>query len=237
MIGKVAGLGLIALLQMTIWGLGGMLALGGSAAFGAASLASGSGEQLAALSTMAAAAGELQPSADVEFQAALAGGAPAVQAALGAASAALPGGSVQGALIFFGWTIVFFILGYLAYACALAALGALAPNMREGSQYTFFLLLPLMVPLWFSQVFVTDPHGVAATAFSLTPLTSPTSMVTRMAAGGVPTWQPVLAALLLAATCYLFVILAARFFRADTLLSAEALTWRRLRNELLPNRR
>ena len=135
-------------------------------------------------------------------------------------------------LAFFLWAFVFFIFGYTVYAAALGALGALAPTMREGSQFTFVLLLPLLVPLWLNNVFMQDPNGPVATAMSLFPLTAPTAMVTRLAAGGVPAWQPFVALAGLVVTAYFFVVLAARFFRADTLLSSASISWGRVASEL-----
>lgn len=152
----------------------------------------------------------------------LAGGALAI--------AALTGKGLS--LSFFVWAVLFFVFGYIAYAAALGALGALAPTMREGSQFTFILLLPLMVPLWLNNVFANDPNGPIATALSFFPLSAPTTMVTRLAAGGVPAWQPFVALAGLVATAYLFVLLAARFFRADTLLSATSLSWGRIAAEV-----
>jgi hypothetical protein len=48
----------------------------------------------------------------------------------------------------------------------------------------------------------------------------------------VPGWQVAASIAGLAATTYLFVLLAARFFRADTLLSHTTLTWGRIGQEL-----
>jgi ABC-2 type transport system permease protein len=178
MLGKVIGLGVIALLQMGIWLGGGQFLLVGGAVAGAAM--GGQGLSLA----------------------------------------------------FLAWAVVFFIFGYIVYSAALGALGALAPNMREGSQFTFVLLLPLLVPVWLNSVFFQDPHGVFATVLSLFPLTAPTAMVTRLATGGVPGWQPFVALAGLIITAYLFVLLAARFFRADTLLSSTSISWGRIASEL-----
>jgi ABC-2 type transport system permease protein len=178
MIGKVLGLGALALLQMVVWLGGGMLAM------------------------------ERGPSV------------------LGSmAGMTLPPG-------FIVVTVLYFLFGYLMYSSALGALGALAPNVREGSQFTFALILPLLIPLWFNQMFVQDPNGPIATALSLFPLTAPTAMVTRLAAGDVPSWQLIVGLALVAATSIGFLLLSARFFRADTLLSVESLTLRRLRKEL-----
>ncbi len=130
------------------------------------------------------------------------------------------------------WALIFFLLGYVVYASALGALEAIAPTMREGSQFTFIMLIPLLIPLWLNSVFTNDPHGPVATALSLFPLSAPSAMMTRLAVGGVPAWQPFVALAGLLITAYLFVLLAARFFRADTLLSSTSLSWGRIAAEI-----
>jgi ABC-2 type transport system permease protein len=177
MLGKIVGLGTVALLQMAAWAGGGMLLLG-------------RGDKL-----------------------------------LGAVPFALPPG-------FVAWLALYFLLGYATYASAMGAIGVLAPTAREGAQFTFLVLLPLMIPLWLNQVFMQEPNGDLATVLSLFPLTAPMAMITRLASGGVPLWQPVVGVLALAATAYGFVLLSARLFRADTLLSNAGLSWRRIVKEL-----
>ena len=132
---------------------------------------------------------------------------------------------------FLVWGILYFVLGYLLYGSVFAALGALAPNAREGSQFTFLALLPLMLPLFLSNAFAQSPNDALPLALSLFPLTAPTSMITRLSATSVPIEQLLIGLLLLAATTYLFVLLSARFFRADTLLSSDSLNFRRLIRE------
>jgi ABC-2 type transport system permease protein len=193
MLGKVIGLGFLALGQMAIWLVGGMLLSAG-----------GSGLT-----------GLLR-----NPQASAAIGQGTVPAGLG-----LPPG-------FAIWAVLFFLGGYVVYSSALGALGALAPNMREGSQFTFIFLIPLLTPVWLNYVFTEQPHGPLATILSLFPLTAPTAMVARLAAGGVPFWQAALSLVGLAVTAYFFIHLAARFFRADTLLSSGSLSWRRIGSEL-----
>ncbi len=193
MLGKVIGLGFLALGQMAIWLVGGMLL-------------SGSGLGLAGLLR--------NPQ----------GPAAIAQEALPAGLALPPGFAL--------WALLFFLGGYVVYSSALGALGALAPNMREGSQFTFVFLIPLLTPVWLNYVFTEQPDGPLATILSLFPLTAPTAMVARLAAGGVPFWQAAVSLVGLAVTAYIFIHLAARFFRADTLLSSGSLSWRRIAGEL-----
>lgn len=178
MLGKVLGLGAVALAQMTVWLGGGMVLMGGGLAI--ASIAAG------------------QP-------------------------------------LRFGFVLmafVYFLLGYFLYASLLGAVGALAPTAREGAQFTFIIILPLLVPFYLNQAFTTDPNGALVTILSLIPLTAPTAMVARLSVVAVPAWQIALSLAGLAVTTYLLVLLAARFFRADTLLSNASLNWGRLVREV-----
>lgn len=120
------------------------------------------------------------------------------------------------------WGIVFFLLGYAVYASLMAGLGALAPNLREASQATFVVMLPLMIPMILGNtVFGRTPHGSLATFLSIFPLTSPVAMTARLAVGGVAWWQPWAAVLLLAGTVALIIRAVAGMFRAQALLSGQ----------------
>jgi ABC-2 type transport system permease protein len=130
--------------------------------------------------------------------------------------------------MFFVWGIFYFLLGYLTFASALGAIGALAPDTREGSQFTFVVLLPLMIPLWLNTTFTEAPNSVFAVILSLFPLSAPVAMTARLAATSVPLWQVLVSLGLLGLTSYGFILLAARLFRADTLLSTRELNWQRL---------
>ena len=177
MLGKVIGLGCVALFQMGIWMAGAIFSLNRSSEF------------------------------------------------VGIASTyRLPPGFVI-------WGFLFFLLGYLLYASLLGALGALAPNTREGGQFTFLIILPLLIPLWFNVAFTENPNGPIATFLSLFPLTS-ISMMTRITSTNVPIWQILLSLGGLALTTYLIVLLAAKFFQAETLLSFDNLNIKRIFNAI-----
>lgn len=122
------------------------------------------------------------------------------------------------------WGIVFFLLGYAVYASLMAALGALVPNLREASQTTTIVIIPLIIPLMFISSLIQAPNSPLSVVLSLFPLTSPVSMMTRLAATTVPVWQTCLSAVLVAGTAYLLVKSAARMFRAQNLLSGQSVT-------------
>jgi ABC-2 type transport system permease protein len=124
------------------------------------------------------------------------------------------------------WGVVFFLLGYAIYASLMAGLGALAPNLQAASQATIVVIWPLILPMLFIVSLVEDTHGALATGFSLFPLTAPVAMVVRLAVGGVPAWQPVLAVGLLLVTAFFIVRAVAAMFHAQTLLSGQTLSVR-----------
>lgn len=125
------------------------------------------------------------------------------------------------------WGLIFFLLGYALYASLMAAVGALVPNLREASQVTFVVIMPMLIPLLTISVLIEQPDGSLAIALSLFPLTSPVAMMTRLAATDVPLWQILLAVLLLAGTVVLIIRSVANMFRAQTLLSGQPFKLRR----------
>ncbi len=120
------------------------------------------------------------------------------------------------------WGVIFFVLGYAVYASLMAGVGALVPNLREASQATMIIILPLILPLMLIQLLANQPEGPVAVALSLFPLTAPVAMMARLAAGVVPLWQLLLAVALLAIMALLVLRSAAGMFRAQNLLSGQS---------------
>lgn len=130
------------------------------------------------------------------------------------------------------WSLAYFVVGYLLFAALLGALGALAPGTREGNQFVFVAIAPLMVPLLMSSSIVGNPNGGLAVFLSLFPLTSIVTMPTRLAASGVAFWELAVGLVILVVVAYLFVLFAARLVRADTLLTTRVLNLKRVVAEL-----
>ena len=131
------------------------------------------------------------------------------------------------------WGLIFFVLGYAVYASLMAGLGALVPNLREASQATIVVIFPLIIPIFLISILINEPDSILSVILSLFPLTSPVAMITRLAAGGVPFWQTLLAAALLAVTAVLVVRAVARMFRAQTILSGQPFSRKVFFNALL----
>ncbi len=124
--------------------------------------------------------------------------------------------------------LAFALGGYVLYAGLMAGIGAMAPDLEGGRAWVFVITLPMMLPIYLWAVIVQSPDGMLATALSLIPFSSPVAMLMRMMSAMVPAWQIALSLLLLMGTAVGLVALMARLFRAQTLLSGESLSIRRL---------
>ena len=131
------------------------------------------------------------------------------------------GASFQLPVSILAWGVIFFLLGYGIYASLMAGLGALVPNLREASQATTILMIPMIVPLMLVSAIISKPNGLLSVILSLFPLTGPVTMMARLAAGTVPIWQLILAVILFAAAAGLIMRASAALFRAQNLLSGQ----------------
>ena len=120
------------------------------------------------------------------------------------------------------WGLLYFVLGYAIYASLMAGVGAIVPNLREGSQATIIVIIPLVIPIFFINTLISAPNGGISMVLSLFPLTAPVAMLTRLAATQVPFYQTALAAVLQAGTAILIVRAVSGLFRAQILLSGQA---------------
>ena len=144
----------------------------------------------------------------------------------GGQALSLPPG-VQIPISLVAWILVFFLLGYALYATLLAGLGALTgPNEMGSSTADVAIIWPMIIPMFFIAIIIEQPGGLIAVALSIFPLTAPVAMVTRLATGTVPIWQPLLAAGLMAISAALVMRAVARVFRAQVLLSGQPFSLR-----------
>ena len=77
------------------------------------------------------------------------------------------------------------------------------PNLREASQATTVVIIPVIIPLVLISALINDPNSILAVVLSIFPLTAPVAMMTRLAATSVPLWQHLLAIGLLIVTAAL----------------------------------
>lgn len=102
----------------------------------------------------------------------------------------LPGSVAASALV---GAVVWFLLGYLAYALMFAAVGALVSRQEDVGGAVAPLSLLIIVPYVLGiSILPSNPGSSLLAVLSLIPLFSPTLMPMRIAAG-VPVWETALA--------------------------------------------
>jgi ABC-2 type transport system permease protein len=114
--------------------------------------------------------------------------------------------------------VLYFVVGYFIFAALMAGIGALVPNVKDGSSYSFLVMLPLLAPMYLSASIAQKPDDALAVGLSLFPLTAPVAMPMRMLSTAVPAWQSVLVLALMIVSAVLVLNLIVRLFRAQLLL-------------------
>ncbi|HEY7174571.1 MAG TPA: ABC transporter permease [Micromonosporaceae bacterium] len=88
------------------------------------------------------------------------------------------------------WVVVWFVLGFSAYALAFAAVGALVSRQEDvASTVTPVLMFLIIGYVLGISVLPSSPNSSFMAALSMIPLFAPTMMPMRIAMTGVPAWQ------------------------------------------------
>lgn len=124
--------------------------------------------------------------------------------------------------------VPFALGGFVLYAALMAGIGALSPDIESSRIWILILTLPMLIPIYVWTAITGAPNGTLATVLSLIPFSAPVAMLMRMTSTAVPSSQLFTSLALLLLTGAGMVWLMARLFRAQTLLSGEAFSIRRV---------
>ncbi|MEC3979402.1 ABC transporter permease [Amycolatopsis sp. H20-H5] len=138
-------------------------------------------------------------------------GGVGIGAALATGALTISVSAAIGALV---WLIVWYLLGFFMYSIVFAALGALVSRQEDvGGAVMPALMFVILGYVIGVSVLPADPGNSFVEVLSLIPVFSPTLMPIRLAMGGVPAWEAVLAVLLVLAMIPGLIWLAARIYR------------------------
>lgn len=111
----------------------------------------------------------------------------------------------------------FLIFGFIFYVALMAMIGAIFPSSKEaGSFSTVFFILPA-VPFWGIDAILTQTESMYTQVLTYFPLTSPTTVLLRNAAGNLSVFEGVVSLLLLVVATAVTVVLSTKAFRLGTL--------------------
>lgn len=191
MLGKICGIGLVAVTQIVIWGV----LLAALSAFVLPALTPASvAADLSAMNT-AGAAGTESLGTPVELLQAL--------SILG---------NVGYIIQIFGLLLLFLIGGFMLYAAVYAAIGSAVDNIQDAGQLQSVVVMPIILGIVFGMMAASDPGSQLSLWTSMIPFTSPMVMMARIPFG-VPSWQIIVSLAILYASFFAMVWIAAKIYR------------------------
>lgn len=191
MLGKICGIGLVAVTQIVIWGV-----------------------LLAALSAFVLPA--LTPASVAADLSAMNAAGTAGNESLGTPVELLQALSILGNVGYiiqiFGLLLLFLVGGFMLYAAVYAAIGSAVDNIQDAGQLQSVVVMPIILGIVFGMMAASDPGSQLSLWTSMIPFTSPMVMMARIPFG-VPGWQIAVSLIILYASFFAMVWVAAKIYR------------------------
>lgn len=130
-------------------------------------------------------------------------------------------------LSIFLWVALFLIGGFLLFASMYAAIASSVDNIQDASQLSYLPTIPIIIAMVFTTVVASDPNSSLAVWLSMIPFTSPMIMVTRIPFG-IPVWEIVVSLVILYASFLLMVWVAGKIYRVGIFMHGKKPTLRDL---------
>ncbi len=195
LVGKIAGVALTAIVQLSLWVALTAAAIAGVQAANPTLFAQTREQQeLRSLATKG-----VEATAQYESPVALVD-----QTVQGLAAIRLP--------LVAAMFLLYFLVGYLLYGALLALLAARLDSDADPLQWSLLILSPLLLVLILSPLVLKAPAGTLASWLTVVPFTAPAAALLRLPFG-MPTWQVLLSLALILLLFAAFAILAARTYK------------------------
>lgn len=208
MMGKILGVGSVALLQFLIW-----IVLTVGLVFGVQSVIGFDAVSQGGMATQMAPGGAGQMAASV-----------ASQSPMGEILTALAGVNWFAIIASF---LIYFLLGYLLYAAMFSAVGSAVDNEADTQQLILPVTLPLIIGIFIMVHTFQFPDSSLSFWGSMIPFTSPMVMMARVSYG-VPFWQLALSILLLFLTFIAMTFVSAKIYRIGILSYGKKGSWKEM---------
>jgi ABC-2 type transport system permease protein len=114
--------------------------------------------------------------------------------------------------------VFYFLAGYFIYSALFAAVGSAVDQEQDAAQLMIPITIPIIIPILFIFNIMSNPDGTLAVVLSLIPFFTPILMIVRVAATSVPIWQIATSVVLMFATFYGCLWVAAKIYRVGILM-------------------
>ncbi|MDE6081282.1 MAG: ABC transporter permease, partial [Muribaculaceae bacterium] len=190
MLGKILGIGLVALTQIAIWGV---LICAGVALLLPSVMPADIMTEVGAFN-------------NGEFDASTALNDPYLISTVAQLS------QISYILKIFGYLTLFLIGGFLLYSSIFAAIGSAVDNIQDASQLQLVAMAPIILGIALASLAGSDPASTLTAWLSMIPFISPILMMVRIPFE-IPFWQIAVSLVLLYATFFFMVWFAAKIYR------------------------
>lgn len=202
MLGKICGIGLVAVTQIIIWGV---LIAAMSAFLLPALLPADVAAQVTAINAGGAAGGE----------------------DIGIIQAISVLGNVGYIIRLFGLLLLFLIGGFMLYSAIYAAIGSAVDNIQDAGQLQSIIVVPIIFGIIFGMMAASDPTSSLSLWTSMIPFTSPMVMMARIPFG-IPIWQITVSLVILYLSFFCTVWLAGKIYRVGIFMYGKKPTLKEL---------
>ena len=120
--------------------------------------------------------------------------------------------------------LIYFLLGYLFYACIFAMFGTLFTSEQEAQQSTSIITFIAITPLVFGSYFISNPSSLLTVIASYIPPLTPFMMIMRIGMGTVELSEIIYTTLLLVVFCWIMLKLSGKIFRITILMYGKKIT-------------
>ena len=190
MLGKICGIGLVAVTQILIWAV---LVAAMSAFLLPALMPAEIATEIAAMNSGAADMSAMTTDVDT----------------LQALSIL---GDVGYILRLFGLLLLFLIGGFMLYSAMYAAIGSAVDNIQDAGQLQSVVIYPVIIGIIFGMTAASHPTSTLSVVMSIIPFTSPMVMMARIPYE-IPAWQIVASLVALYASFFVMVWVAGKIYR------------------------
>jgi ABC-2 type transport system permease protein len=124
----------------------------------------------------------------------------------------------------FIYFILYYLFGFLIYSTLYAAVGATVDQESDAQQASMPIMILVMIPIFSMMGVIQSPSSTTSVILSLIPFFSPILMMGRIFSETPPFWQIALSFVLMAATFFGVLWLAARVYRVGILMYGKRFT-------------
>jgi len=124
-----------------------------------------------------------------------------------------------------GMFIIYFLGGFFLFGGLFAAVGSAVDSLQEAQQFTLPISLPIIASIVLMPMVLNNPDGASSIALTMIPFTSPVLMMARVPFG-VPGWQILISVSLLIAGVFFTLWLAGKIYRIGILTTGSKVTYK-----------